>query len=43
MQTELETERLNEEIREGLAYMSDVYLETAREWQIVDAEDWPAE
>ena len=40
---EIEMERLNAEIREGLVYMSEVYTDTAREWRSVDAEGWPAE
>ena len=40
---EIEQDRLNAEIREGLAYMTEVYAETAVEWRSVDAEGWPAE
>jgi hypothetical protein len=40
---EIEKGRLNAEIRDGLAYMSVVYAETANDFQGVDAEGWPAE
>lgn len=40
---EIESERLNAEIRDGLAYMSDVYSDTDREWRGVETEGWPAE
>jgi hypothetical protein len=40
---EIEADRLRSQIKEGLAYMADVYAETAEEWKHVDAEGWPAE
>jgi len=40
---EIEAERLNNEIREGLAYMADVYAEIGSEWTSIDSEGWPAE
>jgi hypothetical protein len=35
---EIENERLSTEIREGLAYMADVYADIASEWRSVDAD-----
>jgi len=34
-------ERLDAEIREGLACMAEVYEEMSLDWQIVDLEEWP--
>ena len=38
---ELERERLNQLIREGLEYMADVYADVEREWAGVETEAWP--
>lgn len=40
---EIEMDRLNTEIREGLSYMSHVYADAAHEWRCVEAERWPSE
>ena len=39
---ESEKDRLLAEVREGLAYMTEVYADTARDWRSVDAEGWLA-
>lgn len=41
--SEIERERLHREIREGLAYMSDVYDEISADWRSADYEEWPSE
>jgi metal-responsive CopG/Arc/MetJ family transcriptional regulator len=35
---QIKNERLNMEIREGLAYMADVYVEIASEWRSVGSD-----